>query len=92
MSSVGKPDSQYAVIHTPNTVKSIFIAAMADIFRYDTMRIEKSTLSQGKRNVMLNQVFFILLIVPFEVDFSHSFTIPILCNNSNIKVWLAIGS
>lgn len=64
---------------------------MANIFRYDTIRVEEGTLSQCKWNTMFNLIFFIFLIVPFEAGNLHSFNIPKLCNDGNIKVWVDIG-
>src|SRR5208283_247645 len=69
--AICKPHCHYAIAHTSDAVKPIFVLAVTNIFNYYTVGIKKSMLRHGKRNVMFCLIFSVFLFIPFKTGFSH---------------------
>jgi len=63
ITTVRKPDGQYAFANTSPAVIPVFFGAMGNVFRDDTVRIKKSLLCSQERNTVFAR---------FSLSFSSS--------------------
>jgi len=67
----GKSNSHYAVIYATDTIESSLLTPMAYIFCNDTARVEKSTLGQGKGDIVFGLVLPVFFLVPLKASLPH---------------------